>query len=222
MATPTPEIQTQLIYDLETLGTTDGAVVLSFAAIVYHLVNDANKSIYQLIRNNSIEFKLDAKDQITRFKRTVDKSTLQWWSEQSASAQRVLKPTPEDLSLETFFQKLSEWCDEHDFVTAKSIAWQRGTIDCHWMDSLAHDIGLPKEERPIAWWRARDIRTAVDVLGYSSKFNGTPDNFYSKLKTEFPEKVDHDALHDCGAQVLQLRLCEVFPPPDFSDDEIPF
>lgn len=227
MPTPNPGIMTHMVFDMETLGTRDSAVILSFGAIIYNLKTDASKSIHELVLNKSFHWKFSAKEQIEKYKRTVDQDVLDWWKNQSDDARKILLPSEKDGSVADFFIEFEAWSKGLGYQPHGGISWARGNTDIGWHDSLSRCVGKNHaDDRVLDWRRSRDIRTAVDALGWSTKFNGIPDGFYNALREQFPEKINHDALHDCGAQVLQLRLCGVFPSADefvtYADDDIPF
>lgn len=90
--------------DLETLGTTADAVILSIGAVKFNLESGdiEDKAFYASVSINS---NID-------LGRRVSESTLQWWMGQSPAAQAVFHEQPK-LTLEAALRELIEWF-EHD------------------------------------------------------------------------------------------------------------
>lgn len=203
-----PKFMTHVVIDAESLGTRDNAVILQFSAIAYHLTDDANKSLSELVATKSFNMKLNASEQIAAG-RSVDEDTLKWWSKQSAAAQEILKPLPDDKTMAEFHTGFQKWLDDVGYDRKFGFVWSRGMIDTRWTDTMWRQLGIAQDDYPVFYYRVRDIRTAVDVSGTSSRLNGVPDEFWKQIKVEFPEVVDHDSLHDCAKQILQLKLAGI-------------
>lgn len=183
-----------LIIDVETLGIDSKAVVLQFVAAIY---DGTTKEIS--IRN----WKLDAMQQ-KQFGRTIDPETMKWWQQQNIEAQKMaLIPSADDVDPEVAMTEFEEWLGAQKF-TRNDLIWQRGSMDHDWLASLFMDCGWLAEKLPIKFYRVRDIRTAVDVLGCSSKLNGYPDNT-DEIKAKIPGYKQHDAKSDVIFEIAVLR-----------------
>lgn len=84
--------------DLETLATDSNACIISIGAVEFDL-EGVKREFYAAV---------DAREQDTKYGRTVSSDTVAWWSQQSEEARRVLNdPTAVDLS--TALQYFSTW-----------------------------------------------------------------------------------------------------------------
>ena len=113
-------------FDVETLGVESTSVILSYAIVYF---DPDTRPSYQQLLDKTLFVKLDAKDQIKNYKRTVSKDTIDWWSKQHEYIQTVsLHPKPDDVSAEQAYQMLYDYiyrirgAENHTF-------WQRGSLD---------------------------------------------------------------------------------------------
>ncbi len=128
--------------DLETLGTTADAVILSIGAVKFDLDSGAidDKGFYRSI---SIESNLD-------YKRRISESTLLWWLKQPAAAQAVFHEPKEFLS--TALIELSDWIGEEQFQV-----WSNGAdFD---IPMLSHAFTQLQIEIPWKFFDSRCYRT---------------------------------------------------------------
>lgn len=199
----------QLLIDVETLGIHEEAIVLQFTAMMYTPSDQTEESIEEFINNCSIlDLKLSVEDQ-RRLGRKIDQSTVKWWSEQPTSVQQhVFIPKPDDLTVDEAMNQFDQWLSELKFNKKRDTIWQRGSKDADWLTSLFMTAGWVFEQVPIAWYRVRDLRTAVDVLGQSTKLNGYPDNV-DDLRAMIPDYKQHDSKSDIILEALILRQAGV-------------
>lgn len=200
---------TQLIFDCESLGTNDDSVVLDCAVIAYDVVADAGRPLAEFLPR-ARRFKLSVKDQMAAG-RVTDQDTIEWWKKQDRAAQIAVAPRPDDLTMNEFYRQFMDYVREVGFNTTQGTVWQRGTIDCGWLDSIWKQLGIDQFKRPFMWWKVRDIRTAVDLSGASSKLNGYADEFWPILTSEWPTFQKHNSVHDTVSEILSLRLAGVYP-----------
>ena len=147
-----------VMVDLETLGTTADAVILSIGAVRFDLDSGVidDDGFY---RSVSIESNLACK-------RRISEDTLLWWLKQDVAAQSVFYEAKE--TLETALIELSDW-----LKTKQSVVWSNGAdFD---LPMLAHaytqfSIEIPWEFRNTRCYRtyknlpgAKDIR--AEALG---------------------------------------------------------
>lgn len=155
-----------LIIDCETLGVRDNAIVPMFAA----MVTDDQLSIKDNFRNTIILHPL-IKEQADMGS-TSDEGTLTFWAKTSADVRDIVMDQTNSLPLDEAYGKFKEFLEAKGFYKDETaFIWQRGSKDLDWLQSLFaghHDLGLN-------WWQVRDVRTAIDVLGASSKQNGYMD-----------------------------------------------
>lgn len=198
-----------LILDIETLSVREDAIILQIAAGIFDTTKKREEEgVESLLENiDFVNYKLNAKIQKDRL---VSKSTLEWWKTQPLDVQKAsLIPSPEDWDPEAACEDFALWLKNSKFDKRKDTLWQRGTKDSDWLGSLMRDCGwVSHETLPFNWWRVRDLRTAVDVLGQSSKMNGYPDNI-AELEGMIPGYQHHDAKCDVEMEFVILRQCGV-------------
>ena len=66
------------MFDIETIGVESTSVILS-AAIIRFDPNDKERTYNQYL-DDALFVKLSVEDQVTNYNRTIDKSTIEWWS----------------------------------------------------------------------------------------------------------------------------------------------
>lgn len=193
-----------LLIDVETLGIHEDTVLLQFTALMYQGKGEED-SIEAFLGNCDIlDLKLEVADQV-RKGRTIDKDTVRWWKSQPSSVQqKVFVPKDNDLPLDEAMSRLDSWLRENKFSKKEDTIWQRGDRDNAWLCSAFMSAGWIHEQLPLGWFRVRDLRTAVDVLGASSKLNGYPDN-KEELQGLVPGYEQHDSRSDIILEALILR-----------------
>lgn len=209
----------QLIFDIETLGNDSHCIMLMASFLVYDLKADTPLNLNEL-RPRVKTFKLSIQEQSTVYGRTSDQDTVKWWKEQLVYApqlKQVLAPTEADLTVEQFYEQLSEWLKQQGYDKDKDWAWQRGTLDIMVLDSMFKQTGLTQKEYPIYWWKIRDLRTAIDLTSFPDKMNGYTNDAYEKAPTMIDGFAKHDPVSDILMEVMQLRQCGIF-----EDDVLPF
>ena len=168
-----------LLIDVETLGIHEDSVVLQFTGLMYFPQAEPEETVEAFLENCSmIDLKLSVEDQ-RRLGRKIDQGTVKWWSEQPTSVQQtVFIPSADDLPADEAMTRLDTWLAEHKFEKRKDTIWQRGTKDCDWLTSLFMTCGWIFDKVPLGWYKVRDIRSAVDLFGHSTKLNVYPQNTY--------------------------------------------
>lgn len=181
-------------FDVETLSVESTSVILSYAIVYF---DPDTRPSYQQLLDKTLFVKLDAKDQIKNYKRTVSKDTLDWWSKQHEYIQGIsLTPKPDDIPAEQAFQMLYDYvyripdAENHTF-------WQRGSLDQVVLDSFCRALYKDPITRYNNW---RDVRTAIDIL-YGST-NGYVDIDHPEFNKDLVLK--HHPAHDICLDVMQL------------------
>lgn len=198
-----------LLIDVETLGIHEESVVLQFTGLMYNKPETEEETIEEFISNFSmIDLKLSVVDQ-RRLGRKIDPDTVKWWSNQpTAVQQHVFIPREDDLPADEAMTRFDDWLRQNKFNKKQDTIWQRGTKDTDWLSSLFMTCGWIFDQIPLGWYRVRDLRTAVDVLGQSSKLNGYPDNV-DELRQMIPGYKQHDSKSDILLEALILRQAGV-------------
>jgi len=179
-------------FDLESLGVESNSVVLS-VAIVYF--DPAEELDYDKLLNRTLFLKLDAKDQVKRLNRVIDKGTLEWWSKQHKYLQDIsLHPKPDDLKAEEAIQKVKDYINMFPNPDNQTI-WIRGNMDQPMFDSLSKAVST---EPIMRYNNYRDLRTAIDIMYGSS-------NGYCEVEDFSKDKViKHHPVHDICYDVMML------------------
>jgi hypothetical protein len=131
-----------VMIDLETLGITADAVILSVGAVKFDLDSDKidDAGFYASV---SIDSNLDAG-------RTISEATLLWWLKQSKDAQQVFHEPKQ--SLEAALASLSDW-----FGHNKRYVWSNGaSFDIPMMEHAYSKFGW---DAPWEFYNSRCVRT---------------------------------------------------------------
>jgi hypothetical protein len=178
------------VADIESLDVESTCVILSVAIVDF----DEN-STFESLLENTLFVKFDAKEQISKYKRTVSKSTLDWWAKQSDYAKDMsLKPSKDDLPVIEGINKLRMYLEKDP--NPKKIIWTRGTLDSMALESLCRAADIPAL---IRYNENQDVRTAINLLSPVA-FNGYCEVDYpgfdkSKVKKHCPiNDVCYDAM----------------------------
>jgi hypothetical protein len=137
-----------VMVDLETLGTTADAVILSIGAVKFNLSTGEidDDGFYRSI---SIESNLD-------YKRRISEDTLLWWFKQDVAAQQVFHEAKE--TLHTALEEFSDWIGNDKYEM-----WSNGAdFD---LPMLAHAYTQHQVEIPWKFWNSRCFRTYKNLPG---------------------------------------------------------
>lgn len=199
----------QLIFDIETLGQKSTSVCLCASFLVYDIANDKNVPLLEL-ESRVRTFKLDVDEQVA-LGRSKTQSTLDWWRgqlETSPHLRKFLARSPNDLKMKEFYNELQIWLKEQGYKRSDFI-WQRGTIDIMILDDIWDMIGYEQKNYPMYWWKVREIRTAIDLLG-DTEMDGYIKGFKDNMSKIIPGFTKHNPAHDILLEVHQLREIGLF------------
>lgn len=170
-----------IMVDLETLGTTADAVILSIGAVKFGLDSGEidDDGFYASV---SVDSNLESK-------RRVQEDTLIWWMGQGTEAQGVFHE--EKQTLEIALIGLSDWIGTDDYSI-----WANGAdFDTPMLAHAYTQLGI---EIPWKFWNSRCFRTYKNLPGAKNvkvPFSGVKHNALS------------DALHQAQtAQAIQAKL----------------
>lgn len=158
---------------------------------------DAKPSPKEL-HDNAFFVKLDAQDQIKRLKRSITKSSVDWWSKQCDNVKNMsFYPSPGDIKLEDGLEEMRIWSKRYADST-KSWVWARGNLDQLVLDDAEEQL----EVKPIFQYnRWRDVRTAIDFLYETDA--GYCDVNYPGFNPEI-NITKHNPIDDCIYDVMML------------------
>ena len=165
-----------LMIDLETLGTSADAVILSVGAVKFDLESDKidDEGFYGSI---SVESNMDAG-------RRISEDTLLWWLKQPAAAQAVFHE--DKLPLEQALIDLSDWLGD-----SKWTVWSKGpSFDIAMVEHAYKQFGMSP---PWEFWNTRCVRTYMGLPG-------------AKGTQASDEGVKHNALSDAYKQAKTVQM----------------
>lgn len=137
--------------DIETFGTTPGAVIRSIGAVTFSLSGETGSTFYVNVDRKSCE---DAG-------LFVDPATERWWSEQSEAARKALLVNP--IPLKEALQRFTKW-----FVDQQApYVWAHGAN----FDPPLLEAAYVRTGGRIPWkfWNVRDTRTVFDLFKYDTR-----------------------------------------------------
>lgn len=140
-----------VMLDIETLGTSKNAVIISIGAVFFDpATGQLGSELYHTIKRESCE----------AYGLEVDESTVKWWSEQSEEARAVLTdPYAEDLHQVLKYFDWWLWENLHDAKTVE--VWGNGSsFDCGIVDNAYRRCGI---KLPWRYANERDVRTIVSL-----------------------------------------------------------
>ena len=184
------------IYDFETLSQdVSKGVVLSIAGMSY----DENKFLddpytYDELLNRCKCIKFDVREQVKKYGREIQSSTLDWWKEQPKQVQEQIKPSNHDVSITELCSFL---VNDLDTPNSAKIFTRGNTFDPMFAEFIFRDVG---KVDPTPWGSIRDVRSYIDgfTFGTDIRHNFIPD----ELKDKF---IAHDPLHDVSMDVYRMQ-----------------
>lgn len=186
-----------VIYDFETLSQdTQNGVVTSLALLSFSEKRYIdNPYTYEELLDSCAYIKFDVKEQVTSFKRTMSKSTLEWWESQGAEAKKQITPSDEDVSIRELHSFL---CDNIDLKNHKKAYTRGNTFDPIFLDSVLRD---GQQTNPMHWRTIRDTRSMIEGMSFGMNL----DNGFmpGDLEKKF---VKHDPRHDIAMDVMRMQL----------------
>lgn len=146
--------------DLETLGTTPEAPIMSIAAVKFELDGTIGDTFYVNILPN----------EWLKYDRKADGETIKWWMYQSREAVEHLFKEPKMPLLEAL-QNLKEFCGKG------CKPWGNGSnFDISILDSAYRYFNM---KSPWLFWNVRDVRTIVElnpIVKKETPFEGVKHN----------------------------------------------
>lgn len=182
---------TNIMFDLETLGTGTDAMILTVAAIDFNPLSGAtNGTFYTKIDIDSY------KPYAGCF--TMDGSTLTWWMTTAPEEARKEAFGGDRLPLKTVMENLTAWLSTRG---APIKVWSHGS--CFDISILSHTFKILNMPCPWKFWDVRDTRTIYDTAGVNLKtLSVTP------AAAKYPE---HHAIGDCLRQIEGVKKAnEIF------------
>ena len=182
------------IFDVETLGKESNSVILSMACIHF---NPEDKPSYKELCDSAFFAKISVEDQVKRHKRTLQKSTIQWWNKQCLNVQKLslIEDSKRDVPMEIAIESMRVWSRKFD---DNGWVWARGNMDQSVLGSYEEYLDL---EPIFVYNRWRDVRTAID-LWYETN-DGYCDVDYPGFDPAL-NVTKHDPIQDCAYDVMMM------------------
>jgi len=186
-----------IIYDFETLGQKPTSAVLCVAGLRFNEDRFVDKPYeYKELLDSAQFMKFSVREQVEIYGRPIEKSTIDWWKEQSKEAREILEPSETDRPLVdicTFFSSL------YDDPSSIGKVYTRGnTFDPIFLDSILASIKSPELYN---WWSVRDTRSMIEGLSFGT---GIKNSFMVPgLEDSF---VHHDPIHDIAMDVMRMQF----------------
>ena len=194
---------THLIIDFETMGKDAGkCAVIDCSVMVFDFDRFLTNPYTIASISQTKRFKLSVTDQVKNYGFDIDKSTLQFWEEQSPEVRANIAPKKSDLTVKEFVKQFHEFLIESPKV---DYWWSRSnTFDPIILSRLfAAEGKLLHLDEYLKYWRVRDTRTFIDA-----KLNFPKENSFAPLvDSDKWNKVfkKHDSSWDILADVLRLQ-----------------
>ena len=190
-------LNTAVIYDFETLSQDQiRGVVISFAMLPFSPSRFTNPELaytYDELVSKAKFIKFNVEEQVKKYDRKIDKTTLEWWNEQGAEAKKQLKPGPDDKSISELYGFFVLHCP----VNLDTVYTRGNTFDPVFFQHIIDQTGYT---RPYDWWKDRDTRSLIDGLSWGT---GLKNSF---MPPDCEDKfIHHDPCHDIALDVMRLQ-----------------
>lgn len=169
-------MNSEVIIDIETLGTKANSVILTIGAIKFKRFEE----LKELSKYDTFYIRINT-ESCKKKGLEVDKETVKWWNEQPKLVRYESVFHPDRCNLEEGLNLLS------DFVKGSRCIWSQGSFDSIILNNAYEKCGI---EIPWKFWEIRDSRTLFDVMQIDLK------------SIEYKNEEVHNALVDCYRQLM--------------------
>lgn len=198
------------LLDFETLGTDTNTCCIvdcSYVTFDWNRFTSENPYTFTELIDSIVRAKVSVEDQIKNYGFKVEQSTLDWWKQQDKKVLAKIKPSSEDILLETFMDDLLEYLDKDKIFRW----WSRSnTFDPMILSRIAKRLNRMDDlNKILPHWNVRDTRTYIDAkFSFKNKVNGfIPMKDGDKWNSMFEQ---HNSIHDVAADVLRLQTLTRF------------
>jgi 3' exoribonuclease, RNase T-like len=181
------EMTTEIMIDLETLGTSPGCAILQIGAVAF------DRTTFDTRVHPPFEATITtASSEVAGF--TASPSTAAWWATQPEAARKAVMNPPDAVPLLSALNAFRDWWSHLAVGADDLILWTQGNFDAPILEAALRRFEI---QTPWKFWNVRDTRTAYDVLL-------GPDG--RKLIKSLPRFApEHTALGDAVHQVACLK-----------------
>ena len=191
-----------LIIDFETMGVdSTTCAVVDCSAFIFDWDRFLTNPYTMSDLNQVKRFKLSVAEQAKNYGYAVEKSVLEFWSQQEKEVRSRVSPKPDDLTLNEFTEQF------HKYISTTEIKcwWSRSnTFDPIILERLFAEKGKKQlMANNLKYYAVRDTRTFIDAKLDFPKQNG----FIPVSDVEYWEKnfKQHDSSWDVLADVLRMQ-----------------
>lgn len=187
------------IYDFETLSQDPfNGVVVSLAVLNFDERRFAEDPYgYDELIGSADFIKFNVEEQVRKYGRKIQQSTLDWWKEQGDEAKNKLKPSPNDVSISELYDYF------HDDIMIQNcwmVYTRNNTFDPIFLQSIFYTFG---KKDPTPWWNIRDIKSLIQGFTYGHTIK---DSFIPDVPAGLEKKfVKHDPVHDVAMDVMRFQ-----------------
>lgn len=182
-------MRTDIMLDIETLGTKTGATIFQIAAASFDITTGRIKDTINLTGDISKYETL-----------SVDGSTLKWWLDTDADLLKTLL-SEGTLSERALVSDLLTWLASQSSDSKDVYLWGNGILfDNVKISDLCDKQGVPY---PIFYRNDRDVRTILELASLKSR--QTEKELRASVTAENERK--HDAFDDVMFQIRLVRKC---------------
>lgn len=190
-----------VIFDFESLSSDPvRACALNMALLSFdeERLGSDNPYTYDELLDNVKYIKFDVAEQVKKYNREIQDSTLAWWSLQPKDAQKVLKPSSEDRSISELYDFLIE---NVDFKNLKMYYTRGNNFDPVIMSELLYVTG--KHNPFVPFWIVRDMRSLIQGMTYG---HGIKNTFIPEIPGIEEKFVKHDCRHDVVMDIMRYQF----------------
>jgi hypothetical protein len=148
-----------IMIDIESLDTTPNSVILTIGAVLF---DPKGQGVVE-----RLELRPTIEDQTEIYNRSIDESTLRWWSEQTPEALEEALGEHDRVPFIECMETLYKFCWNRRAV------WSNGAgFDCVVMESAWRQVSDRPNPIPWPFYTVRDTRTLYEITGVSLKDGG--------------------------------------------------
>lgn len=180
------------VVDLETLAKGSRSAILSMGITLSRY--DYKAVTFDELNDNGLYLKFKLEEQLKVMNRTTEKSTVEWWYQQSAEAKQVLKPSPNDVSIRSLTTYMAAFFHKRGVDIRKVDFYDRNSFDMSKLqDVIENNLG---EKVPWSYTHVFEISTMLRYQGF--------DRYAGMRVEDIPGATYHHALHDAAVDHLRI------------------
>lgn len=196
---------TDIMLDLETLGTGNNAAIVSIGAVAFMAdepgqFNALFTNSPELLERSGLGFHRRIDLPRSKFPGDIDPISVEWWLTQSDAARAALLATPR-VTLGTALDDFTTWIEKNFNKPRKLRLWSNGpTFDEIILRAAFTRYGV---DFPLSYRASRCCRTMIEM----AELHGWQRNEFKQLSSDI---LKHNALHDAVFQARGVMLQRSF------------